>query len=198
LSATTLDADDDAALLSAASRGEENALDALMLRHQDALHHFILRATRDETLARETVQETFVRVWFKARTYAPRSNATAKTWIYAIALNIMRDRARSRRRESRIFAEPDLSGDGKARDSAIAHDTQTVAPDKDSEKREGIEALQNAICRLPEKLRLPLVMCSLENMPHKEAAAILGTSPKSVELRIRRAKERLRELLTKD
>jgi len=47
------------------------------------------------------------------------------------------------------------------------------------------------IAQLPENLKAPLIMCTLEDMSHKQAAEVLGISPKAVETRIYRARHSL-------
>src|SRR3989338_605341 len=78
--------------MEALQAGDDSALTELIHRHREPLFHFVYRYLRDETVAHEVVQETFVRVYFKVRKFEPRS--LAKTWIYAIALNLCRDQSR--------------------------------------------------------------------------------------------------------
>ena len=84
--------DPDLPLIEALQAGDESALNELINRHREPLFYFVYRYLRDEMAARDVVQETFVRVFFKARTFRPRSSV--KTWIYTIALNLTRDEGR--------------------------------------------------------------------------------------------------------
>ena len=84
--------DPDLPLVQALQAGDDSALNTLIERHREPLFRFVFRLLRDETAARDVVQETFVRVYFKAGRFLPR--ATAKTWFYAIALNLCRDHSR--------------------------------------------------------------------------------------------------------
>jgi RNA polymerase sigma-70 factor (ECF subfamily) len=61
-----------------------------------------------------------------------------------------------------------------------------------ADKKE-LEALARAVSKLPEKLKVPLIMCVLEDMSQEECAGILGVSQKTVETRIYRARKRLLE-----
>ena len=183
--------DDDLPLLEAIRSGDEAALEALMDRHQTPLYYFVLRSTGDETTAREIVQETFVRTYFKASSCRPRSKV--KTWIYTIALNLCRDAGRKRSRQPAFLSLDQPSSDGQPAFD-IPDRSLDPAPEQAALSEE-LDQLREAITRLPEKLRSPLVLCLLEGRPQKEVAEILSTTSKTIELRIYRAKKHLERLL---
>ncbi|MBL9188387.1 MAG: RNA polymerase sigma factor [Opitutaceae bacterium] len=181
--------DPDLPLIEALQAGEDLALNELIQRHREPLFRFAFRYLRDETAARDAVQETFVRVYFKAASFTPQ--ATVKTWLYMIAVNLCRDRLRRL-----IKHRGDLPLDAPSDDGARTEvaDTQPI-PSEQSAQADRFKALQRAIDQLPHRLRLALVLCALEGKSQKEAAEIMGTTPKAVELRIHHAKVKLRELL---
>ncbi|HEX2853846.1 MAG TPA: RNA polymerase sigma factor, partial [Opitutaceae bacterium] len=180
----------DLPLIQALQAGDDSALNELINRHRESLFRFVFRFVRDETVARDVVQETFVRVYFNAKKFEPRS--LVKTWLYAIALNLARDQGRKlakRRREISLNAPgPD---DGPALE--LADDGPT--PGELAGRRDRFGALQRAIDQLPHKLKAALILFSLEGRSQSEAADILGTTPKTIETRVYHAKEKLRRLL---
>lgn len=184
--------DPDLPLLEGLVAGEDLALNELIQRHRDALYAFAFRYLRDETAAHDVVQECFVRLYFKAASFKPHS--TVKTWLYTIAVNLCRDRLRwvGRRRNDISLDAPSPRGDGarhpEQADAAPLPSEQTAQADR-------FKFLQRAIDLLPHKLRLVVVLCSLEGKTHQEAADILGTTSKTVELRVYHAKAKLRDLL---
>ena len=184
--------DPDLPLLEALVAGEDLALNELIRRHQAALFSFAFRYLRDATAAHDVVQECFVRLYFKAASFKPGS--TVKTWLYTIATNLCRDRLRwlGRRRNDVALDAPTVAGNGKTRVEAA--DTSPL-PSEQTAQADRFEVLQRAIDLLPHNLRLAVVLCSLEGKTHQEAAEILGTTPKTIELRIYHAKAKLRELL---
>lgn len=184
--------DVDLPLLEAIRAGDEAALEDLMQRHQEALYFFVLRYVGSEPTARDIVQETFVRAYFKAGAFQPRS--TVKTWIYTIALNLCRDSGRRRARTPAFVSLDKPTGDG---DAAFELPDRTATADEAVAEGEQIQELRQAVDRLPEKLKAPLIFCVLEGRSHKEAAELLGATPKSIELRIYRAKRKLRDGLTR-
>ena len=170
--------------------GADSALNELIERHREPLFRFAYRYLQNETAAREVVQETFVRTYFKAKSFRPQS--LVKTWIYSIALNLCRDEARRRGRRP-----PSISLDARQADERPPIDIVDTASRPDEQMRSGEQfaALQGAISQLPHKLRSALVLFAIEGHSQKEIAEMLNTTPKTVELRVAHAKQKLRELL---
>jgi len=184
------DRDDDLPLIQAIATGDDSALDTLMPRHHDALFAFIYRYLGNEAEARDAVQETFVRVYFKAGTFRP--GCKVKTWIYSIALNQCRDVARRRgRMPVMIHLDQPVGESGAPRQIA----DPSAMPDASASRAERFLRLREAIDRLPERAKAALVLCAIEERSHKEAAEILGIAPKTVENLVYRAKAKLREWL---
>ena len=184
--------DPDLPLLEALVAGEDLALNELIQRHRDALYAFVFRYLRDETAARDVVQECFVRLYFKAASFNPQS--TVKTWLYTIAANLCRDRLRwlGRRRNDVSLDAPPRGGSGDTRPEQV---DVSPLPSERTAQADRFATLQQAIDKLPHKLRLAVVLCSMEGKTHQEVADILGITPKTVELRVYHAKAKLREIL---
>lgn len=182
--------DPDLPLVEALQTGDDSALDVLVDRHREPLRRFVYRYLRNEAAADDVTQETFVRLYFKARDFRPKS--TVKTWIYTIALNLCRDRFRrlARRRG-------DVSIDAPARGDGLRPEIADRAPSPAAQAGEAdrFVQLQRAIDALPEKLREALVLFSLEERSQHEVAAILGITPKAVETRVYHARMKLRAAL---
>ncbi|HOG93868.1 MAG TPA: sigma factor-like helix-turn-helix DNA-binding protein, partial [Opitutaceae bacterium] len=65
-----------------------------------------------------------------------------------------------------------------------------------AETAERAEAVRAAVAELPLELREALVLCVYEGLAQADAAAALGTTVKTVEMRLYRARARLRERLS--
>ena len=80
--------------------------------HAAALFSFIAYRTGDRVLAEDIVAETFERA-LRSRTRFDRRKASEKTWIYTIALNLLRDQARRKGAETRALERlPAVTAEG--------------------------------------------------------------------------------------
>ena len=182
--------DADLPLIERLQAGDESALNELIERHRGSLLGFVYRYLHDEAVARDVVQETFVRVFFKVKQFEPR--ASVKTWIYAIALNLARDQGRKLTKRRR---EVSLDAPGTDERPPLEIADGALSPGEEAGQRDRFSVLQRAIDRLPHKLKAALVLFSLEGRSQREVAEILGTTAKSVETRVYHAKEKLHEML---
>lgn len=185
--------DPDLELIDRIRNGDGSGLDLLMDRHAQNLNRFIFRYTNNSEDAADLTQETFVRVFQKAGKYKPK--ATVKTWIYTIALNLCRDRAR---RATLVKWVPFLKAGDQDEDRLGVQDIVASTQESPSDSVSRTE-LQNAMTRgieaLADSIKIPFIMCVFDGLSHAEIALILKLSTKSVELRVYRARKQLRKSL---
>ncbi|HEY8966315.1 MAG TPA: RNA polymerase sigma factor [Candidatus Methylacidiphilales bacterium] len=188
--------DPDLPLVAALQAGDERALDALMERHGEALFRFAHRYVGNAADAREVAQEAFVKAYFHIGTFRP--GAFFSTWLYRIALNLCRDRARSRtfrdaRRTDSISAPFPADDGGRREDLELA----ASAPDPADAliRAERLEAVGEGIAALPPELKAPFVLAALEGLSHEEAGLRLGLTAKAVEAKVYRARKLLSKRL---
>ncbi len=183
--------DADLALVRALQAGDDSALDELMARHRDPLFRFILRYVGNEADAVELAQEAFVRAYFAIGRFKPRARFT--TWLHQIALNLCRDHARSRRVREAARTDPlEPSGPGEYPLDPVS---PAPSPRDQAAQREKLAAVARGVAQLPHDLRAALILSAMEQRSHQECAEILQTTAKAVEVRIYRARQRLREWL---
>lgn len=180
--------DPDLPLMAALQAGDDAALNELINRHQGHVYAFVSRYLRNDAAARDLTQETFVRVYFKAAQFVPR--ATVKTWIFAIALNLCRDRARRLASSGLSISLDTIAGTERVA-GRLMDDAEL--PSKQAADADQCSFLQTAIDQLPRHLREVIILCSLEERPQREVAELLGTSIKAVETRLYQAKAKLRD-----
>jgi len=183
--------DPDAADMERLAAGHDTALEGLMERHGERLFHYLIRLLQNENDAADATQESFVRI-YQLRS---RFDASQKfsTWLYAIASNIARDRLRWRVRHPQVSLDAQIEESGRR---VMDHLPDNVpSPHQTLEATERASAVRDAVAALPDDFRLPLVLAEYEGRPQAEIAEILGCSIKAVEMRIYRARQRLREQL---
>lgn len=172
--------------------GQDAALNDLMERHAQKLHHYLLRCLRDEEEAADLSQETFVRVYQHRARFD--SGQKFSTWLYTIASNLVRDRYRWRARHPQVSLNAEDKETGTELGARLMHPDAT--PHESLETTERVAVIQKAVAALPEELRTPLLLAEYEDKPQAEIAQILSCSIKAVETRIYRARKQLRASLS--
>lgn len=164
--------------------GDEPAWDALVRYWTVPLRAYLYRLCGDMHEAEELASETFVRAWRARHTIR---EGKISTWLFSIATNLLRNRRRWWSRRLRWM----VGWDEGLHDVADSESTPDAVALQDERGR----LVRDAIIRLPHELREVLVLSVYDQKPHLEIAAILGCTPKAVERRLARARERLREYL---
>ncbi len=130
----------------------------------------------DADLARDAVQETFVKAYKALPSF--RGGSSEKTWLFRIAMNVCRDMQRGswfriidRRVSLEDLPEPAVNPSGEE------HEVMT------------------AILSLPDRERWIVLMYYYNSMTLQEIAEALGVSQPAVSKRLKKAKERLQTML---
>jgi RNA polymerase sigma-70 factor, ECF subfamily len=161
-------------LMELVQRGDESAFATLFLRHKSPVYGYILRMVRRSELADETFQDTFLSV-HRARMTWSRTGGTFRAWLFRIATNAVRDRARRAARRPEVLSD----------EWELPHrewPTDRIA-------------LERALAALPENLRDAFVLGAVQGLDHQELAVALEITPDNARARLSRARVRLRELL---
>ena len=170
--------------------GDDLALNDIMARWKKPLVSFCLRYTGNLTDALEIAQETFVRVYNSRKRYRP--TAAYSTWIFAIATNLCRMRARWRSRHPEVF-DAERETDAAALDDS--YDIEMTVPSGEADRKALARDLETAVESLPHDLRAAFILYEIQGYPYREVAGIVGCSEKAVERRLARAREKLRLIL---
>lgn len=152
------------------------------------LYRFVRRYVGDEAEAHDVLQEAYASAWLAMRRYDPKRPFGA--WLRSIALNKCRDW--SRRRAVRRIVRGVIGLDAP---EVAAVGDEAPAPEARLDDRRRAERLQRALSDLPDALKAPLLLATLEGRSHAEVADILRITPKAVETRIARARRKLAEAL---
>jgi RNA polymerase sigma-70 factor (ECF subfamily) len=150
--------------------GRREAFLELYERHAGRLHGFLLRATRSPHLADDLTQEAFLHALDGMDRFS--GNSSFKTWIYRIAMNLLKDH----HRKMKTTAQPDENASGGEPTPADA-----------AERNEEVQRVRAALGALPEGLRAPVILVRFEGMKYREAAETLGLSVDALRMRVHRA-----------
>ena len=163
-----------------AGRRDQAAFAALVQRHGPMVMGVCRRLLRDRHEAEDAWQATFLILVRKAGAIARRELLAG--WLYGVAYRTARQARRvAARRRMRERTDGDLV--------APASVPVDVWPDLRP-------ILDEEIQRLPEKYRLPVILCYFENRTNTEAARLLNCPRGTIATRLARARDRLRVRLT--
>ena len=162
----------------------EAAFAALVDRHGPMVMQVCRRILGDRHDAEDAAQATFLVLARQAR--AIRRGDSVASWLYGTAARVAgqarRDAARRRARERR------------------GAEAAMMIRRVESEETGGSEAwpeLYEELGRLPDRFRLPVLLCHLEGLSYEQAAQRLGCPVRTVQSRLARAREKLRARLVR-
>jgi len=168
----------------AMAQAGEDVLEAMVREHARLVFRVAYSVLRNHHDAEDAAQETFVRVLRYGRKLGEVRDP--KTWLARIAWRVAVDR---RKKPPEVSLDDSENAILKLR-TAIASADQLVLG---SEMSRLLEAL---IAALPEQLRDPLTLSTVEEMSSDDIAKVLGIKPAAVRSRLFRGREILRDKLT--
>ena len=153
------------------------------------VRRFILTLVKDEWVADDLIQETFLKIQNNLKSLKDPSKLSP--WIFRIAYNLCQDHFRQLKR-SRKEERIDQEETEDFRETLIQKGSNIQ---KELEQRQMGECVQNQINLLPESLRTVLVLFDIMEFNHQEIADILGITVKNVKVRLHRARKKLKPIL---
>ena len=178
-----------------ARAGDHEAFRVLVERYQTRVFRLALRILRDEELARDAVQETFVKVYGALRKFEGRSGFY--TWLYRLAYNQCLDMRRRDRFGSRVSLIEERALEQAANEEipAAPLQAQLAGPGLEYERSELRQLLSDAIATLPEDARNTFVLRDVDGLSYAEIAQVLGIPKGTVMSRLHYARRKLQESL---
>ena len=154
----------------------EEKLERMVILYQLPLLRLCYAYLHDEELARDAVQETFLKAYRHMNTF--RESASEKTWLNRIAINTCKDLRRS--------------GWFKHVDGRVTLD---MLPEPAAPANAEEQTLTLEIMKLPVKYREVALLCWYQGMTREEAAETLQITHQAVSSRLNRARKKLRAAL---
>jgi RNA polymerase sigma-70 factor (ECF subfamily) len=156
------DARAQASLAHALARDVDAAFEAFVGRYQDRLFGFVLTLVGSRADAEDIAQDTFVSAYGALLRYDAerRQGLALRAWLFTIALNKVRNRARR---------APALALDESA---AFLADPSAGPPDR-AEQAEAVATVRRALGALAPRYRMPVVLRHIEGLSYAEIAHVL-------------------------
>ncbi|OLC71847.1 MAG: hypothetical protein AUG04_10125 [Deltaproteobacteria bacterium 13_1_20CM_2_69_21] len=171
----------DEELMSAYVAGDARAFEKLFARLAPRVHAFFRRSFRDEGVADDLLQVTFMKVHRARAQYRP--DLKLGPWLFAVAARVRIDELRRRFR---------LPEDADEDAIALAEAQPQPDPPLDTDVKDAVRAALDA---LPQSQRTVIHLHRYEGMTFAEIATVLCSTPGAVKLRAFRGYETLRQRL---
>lgn len=193
-------------LLQRCQNGDQDAIETLVRAHQRGVFQLALsildtidRAPGDSMAeAEEAAQDVFVAAIKSLHRY--RGDAALTTWLYAITVNVCRNRLRKRKALGRLRSVlQSLFHTSEAGDATGAIERPVAqTPEELVLRHEAGGALRRAVNALGEKHRVVVILRYYHDFPVAEIARMLRISEGTVHSRLFAARERLKGMLEED
>jgi len=188
--------DEDLEYVSLCRKGDANAFEALVRRHEKRMFNIAYRIVGDYDEACEVVQEGFISAYKNIKGF--KGNAKFATWLYAIVINGSRNRLkqlRSRRyREGCSIDDPIMTPDGEIKGDPPSNESSAL--DR-LEARDVQQRVQGCINALDAEFREVIVLRDIQGFSYEEISAMLKKPVGTVKSRLFRARASVKDCLKK-
>ncbi|MFN4328229.1 MAG: RNA polymerase sigma factor [Limnobacter sp.] len=155
--------------------------ESLVAKQEKRLRNFIIKHFRDENAVEDVFQQTLIEAYCCWDSF--RGDAKRATWLFGIALNIIRNTARrSPQYRFNFTTDEELENEQAEGSDPLSH----------CMKNEFSNKLESAIDKLPPDLRETLVLVVQNGNSYQETADILGIPIGTVRSRISRSRNQLK------
>lgn len=184
---------DEQLIVKRAKNGDSAAFEQLVTVYEKKIYNLAFRSTRNEQDSLDIAQDVFLRVYRFLPSF--NENSTFSTWIYRITMNVCKDFAKKRKglAETSLMMSDDDFDDYELQISDIRYN-----PEIELERKELRRSLQEGLDLLPQIHKEVLILREFSGNSYAQIGEILSLDIGTVKSRIARAREKLRELLSKD
>jgi len=183
---------DERALVAAIQQGDQSAFAELVRRYEGKIYSLALRLTESPEEAEEVLQETFLAAYRAIGSF--RAESGLHTWLYRIATNAALMRLR---RQHHVASLDDLMAQDE---DEVSLPLQLVdwqpQPEEAILTAETRTLLEEALQRLPEAMRVVVLLRDVQGLSAHEVAEVLGVSVAAVKSRLHRGRLALRQALS--
>ena len=192
----TTTADEDIEFVLACQKGDTEAFDVLVERHQKKMLNIAYRMMGDYDESCDVTQEAFLAAYKSIKKF--KAEAKFSTWLYRIVVNYSKNRLKQLRSKARReFVSIDDSGEIKVEGILYQSSVNDANPGAQMERREREEQVQKCITSLDEEYREVLVLRDIQGFSYEEIMDILKIPDGTVKSRLSRARNALKDCLVR-
>lgn len=174
----------DEVLITLFQTGERDVFRLLVERYQERVRNIIYSIFHEQEIVDDLAQEVFLKAYQALPRF--RFESSFYTWLYRITVNKSRDELRKRKVRRYLMLQP--LDEAAEKDLAGHHESQ-------GRKDDAQELVTEALKKVPEKFRVPIVLKDIEGMSYEEIAEIMQCEIGTVKSRLSRGRAMLRSAL---
>ncbi len=174
-------------------RRDEHAFNELVIAYEAQVFRLVWRMLASREEAEDMTQEVFVQVFKSIDSF--RGDSKISTWIYRIAMNLTRNRAKYlARRYQKSHSDIDGGEPRETHNEAQGRTSgETRRPDLDAMGNEAERIVLDCLSTLESEFREILILRDVEALSYEEVGSITGLAPGTVKSRLHRARSLLKE-----
>ncbi len=161
------------------------SFDEIMERHQREIMRYLLRMSGNRADAADLFQETWLRAYRAYPWLKPESDV--RPWLYAIALNLSRNRARDGGRRARVIVAEDTESPAATRSGRVHH----ALNDNDGYATVHLRELMSA---LPARQREALHLRYFAGLDYAGIATAMDCSQQSARANVSQAMKKIKSM----
>lgn len=182
---------EDQLLVERSKKGDRESFEQLVRLYENKVFTIAYRLMGNHADAADLAQDAFIKIYQALPNF--RGDSSFSTWIYHITVNVCRDELRKRQRR------PTVSLDETTGENNITYEIRSTAPGPEEmlDQNETQVMIQQCLNTLSDDYRSILVMREIQELSYEEIAETLGCSLGTVKSRLSRARQALKEKLSK-
>src|SRR5580698_8243669 len=186
-------ANDEAGLIRAAQRGDEDAFERLVRSYDQSVLRLASNLLRSPDEARDVYQEAFLRVYRNLHQF--RFDCSFHTWLYRIVTNICLDQLRKRKVRKEESAVVETADGPVDRMDGFEEDGVDANPERTMWNRQLKGKIESAIDDLTPRERMVFELRHYQGMRLRAIGEMLGTSEEAAKNCLFRATQKMRSVL---
>ncbi len=186
--------DEDSELVSFCKKGDVDAFEVLVKKHQRRMLNIAYRMIGNYEEACEIVQDAFVSAYRNLKGFKGKSKFS--TWLYTIVMNLSKNRLKQLKtqlhREKFSMDNPILTNDGQIKVEPASSEPSAL---EKLEKRDVQQKVQECINSLDDEFREVLILRDIQGFSYGEISDLLKAPEGTVKSRLFRAREAIKDCL---
>lgn len=172
--------DNELEIIKRLQEGDRSAFKQIFDNYAKAIYYLAIRWTSSKEDAEDIIQKTYLNAFLGIKKF--RGSCKISTWLFQIALNLLKNHKRNIKNRTFLELDPDLS-------------SNELSPLDTSMAKDELDRVNQAMDKLKGKQRAILLFRLYEEMPFKDIAEIVGCTENSAKVNFHFALQNVRVIL---